>query len=336
MSHGIKEFDKGLVGFTKSLGKTWHGLEQFKHMDNAVPYEQAEAVADYEVVKMPLQTVTGIQLEDSFCLYRPDIEKVIYNFVGAQYHVAQNAEIIKFVEVGILQKYSNIAIESVITLNNGQGFALNLIVDKRVVKGDVSPTATRISIFNFHGGKALSVSIHTVRVVCMNTMRFAMTQAKSKGTFDSIRHTVNAGEKIENAVVDLGHIYGEIEANFEKLDAMADTKINEVKFDMFLTNVFGSGKITTKKDGEIKPNIIEDKKNEVKELYESKSDLKALDNNVYRAFNAVTDWADHEMKLRGDDKENQGTQFMSNIFAGGTSDKIKQKAFNVAFDMVLA
>ena len=46
MSHGILEFDKGLVGYSQQLGRTWHEEPNFLHMDKEVPFEQAEVIAD--------------------------------------------------------------------------------------------------------------------------------------------------------------------------------------------------------------------------------------------------------------------------------------------------
>jgi phage/plasmid-like protein (TIGR03299 family) len=336
MSHCIQEADKGIVGYTQTLGKTWHGLPQYLQIDGAVPYEQAEAIADYNVEKRQLfanieqndlfMPTIQVPVENAFCLYRTDIAKVIYPMVGERYTVANNLELLKFVDKGILQKYPNITVESVGTLENGQGFFLNLLVSEYTVHGDVSPTVTRLAVFNFHGGKAVSACIHQTRIVCMNTLRVAQAQGKANATMKNFRHTATVAQRLEDHTINLADIIGETEFANERMDTLAKTKINATQFDMFIENVFPS------KDAKANSKTLAlNKQDAVRELYEGKEDLVAIDNTAYRALNAVTDWADHDMSLRGD-ADNQGKRFMSNI--DGASDKVKQEALTHALALV--
>jgi phage/plasmid-like protein (TIGR03299 family) len=334
MSHCIESTDKGIVGLVGKLGKTWHGLPQYKQIEGFVPLEQAEAIANYEVVKKPLFIAGASEpVAGAFCLYRTDLQIAIYPAVGDRYTVANNLDLMQFVDKGILQKYPNIKIESVGTLSHGQGFFLNLIVSEHTVKGDISPTVTRLAIFNFHGGKAVSACIHQTRIVCMNTLRVAQAEGKANATMKNFRHTASVGQKLENYTVDLAGIIGETEESNKNMDLLSSTAITTKQFEMFIENVFPK---ENAKEGRSK-SIAINKQSAVKEIYEGRDNLTALDNTAYRALNAVTDWADHEMSLRGsgeEDADNVGKRFMSNIHAGGASDKIKQSAFKFALELV--
>jgi phage/plasmid-like protein (TIGR03299 family) len=328
MSHCILEQDKGIVGYTKQLGKTWHGLPQYLQVEGSVNFEQAQAIANYNVEKRPLvMQGTDTPVEDAYCLYRTDIDKVIYPMVGDRYTVANNLDLMDFVDKGILQKYKNIALESVGTLNNGQGFFLNLLVDRHVVKGDISPTATRMAMFNFHGGKAVSACIHQTRIVCMNTLRWAQGEGKANKTLKNFRHTATVAQRLEDHTCDLADLIGEIHEANNIMDTLGSTTIKTKQLDSFLEAVFPQASLD---DGN-KKTLAMNKQDAVREIYESRDDLTALDHTVYRAFNAVTDWADHDMSLRGD-ADNAGKRFMSNI--SGASDKVKQVAFQQALAMV--
>lgn len=329
--HAIEEHDRGAVGFAGKLGKTWHGIASYKHYDNSVNIETAESIADYKVEKRPAffygENDNPVAIEDNFVLYRPDTSTVLYGVgVGEQYTVIDNLELTNFVNEGILKQYGNIAIESVGTLYNGQAFFLNLLVDEHVVKGDVSPTATRLAMFNFHGGKSVSACLHATRIVCMNTLRWAQSEGKANKTLKHFRHTKTVSERVQAHTVDLADIVGEIKQNNEVLDAMADVKILPAQFDSFLENLFPQENLD---EGRTK-SIALNKQDAIKEIYESKDDLKVLDHSVYRAFNAVTDWADHEMSLRGDDSS--GKRWLSSL--NGSADKVKQTAYKQAVALI--
>jgi phage/plasmid-like protein (TIGR03299 family) len=330
MSHAIKKFDKGAVGFTTQLGKTWHGIESYTHFDGPINIEIAERIANYEVKKMPLffKAEEGLslnpyqQVDKAYCLYRDDIKQVIYPTVGERYEVISNMEMLNYVQ-GIFKGYDNIKIESIGTLNNGQQLFVNLNVVDHVVKGDISPTKTRLMFTNSFGAESLTACLHQTRVVCMNTVRMAQGQGEANKTIKKFRHTKNASQKVEAHVLDLASIVGTVKEHNEKLDQLAEMEVNTEYVENFLENLFPT-KLKAQGRG-LTLNL--NKQDAILDLFESKSDLTALKPTRYRLFNAVTDYTTNEMSLKGD--IDNAKRFMNVASQGGSGDKLNQQAFNL-------
>ena len=328
MSHCILEHDKGAVGFTSILGKTWHGVESYKHFDGSINIEMAERIADYEVIKMPLYMKQPLEngltinkaVPKAYCLYRPDTQTILHPNVGERYEIVSNMEMLGYLR-GIFSDYKNLVIESIGTLNNGQNLFVNLNVAQHNVKGDESPTVTRLMFTNAYGGKTLTACIHQTRVVCMNTVRVATVQGKANDTLKRFKHTKNVSLKVENHVVDLASIVGEVHEHNLVLDQLAESMINTEYVNSFLENMFptkgkeGSGLTKAK-----------NKQDAVLNIFEGKDDLKSLSNSRYKLLNAVTDYTSNQMSLS--DGDDAGKRFM-NVAQSGSGDKLNQMALQL-------
>jgi phage/plasmid-like protein (TIGR03299 family) len=323
MSHGILENDKGAVGYVEKFGNTWHGLEQYLQFEGKVPMEMAERIGGYKVSKAPLhlpQSLGGAQVDGAFSLVREDTKDVLYPSVGNVYEVIQNEEILKWIESDILAVHKNITIESVGTLFGGQKFFVNLLIDSYQVNGDISETKQRWLITNPFGGKALTSCLHDTRVVCDNTVSNAIEKGKSNKTLRRFRHTVSASQKIKDYSVDLCDIFTENDAQKERFNYLASKSVNTQYIDNFLEDMFPT------KDKEKRGlTIAQNKQEAILELYNGKDDLTAIADTRYKLLNAVTDWADHSLTVKGGD--DQGSRFWSNI--QGTSNDVKQQAFQL-------
>ena len=329
MSHCIEKHDKGAIGFTSILGKTWHGVESYQHFDGPINIEIAERIANYEVEKMPLfmkaPTDNGLSLlkdvPTAHCLYRKDIGEIIYPMVGDRYEVISNMEMLNYVN-GIFREYEDITIESIGTLNNGQTLFVNLNVIEHTVKGDISPTVTRLMFTNSFGGRALTACVHQTRVVCMNTVRCAESQGASNDTLKKFRHTKNASAKVEAHVMDLASIVGTVKEHNQVLDNLAEMEVNTAYVENFLESLFP----TQKKEGASKT-INTNKQKSILDLFEGKDDLTALKPTRYRLFNAVSDYTSNQMSLRGN--IDTAKRFMNVAQEGSQGDKLNQTALSL-------
>jgi len=322
MSHNITEFDKGAVGFETKLGKTWHNRPEYIHFPNQVPLEAVERIANYEVKKLPLSLQVGDtirEVEKAFCLYREDIDKIVYPSVGNVFTPVQNMEIIGFLEDKILSKYSNISIESAGTLDAGRVFFVNLIVDEKYITGDVSPTATRICYMNIFGAKSIFSCAHTTRIVCNNTLMIAEAQGAANNTLKKIRHTKTASDRLEEDVIGLADLLGKIDENYNMLNDMTNEKISNAYVDEFLTYMFPMGD----EEGR-KTTIAKNNQEYIKDLYFTKEDLKPLTNTRYKLLQAFTDFTSNP--VAGKKEKPLEQYYMKSLM--GTSNDINQKAFN--------
>jgi phage/plasmid-like protein (TIGR03299 family) len=328
MSHAILENDKGAVGFTSILGKTWHGVESYRHFEGPINIEVAERIADYEVVKMPLfmqkPMSNGLTLKKevpkAYCLYRTDTDTILHPNVGEQYEIISNMKMLGYLK-GIFADYQNLAIESIGTLNNGQNLFVNLNVTQHTVKGDISPTVTRLMFTNAYGGKTLTACIHQTRVVCMNTVRVATAQGKANDTLKRFKHTKNVSMKVENHVIDLASIVGEVREHNVMLDQLAESMVNTEYVNSFLENMFP----TEEKEG-ASLTKAKNKQDAVLNIFEGKADLRSLANSRYKLLNAVTDYTSNSMSLQ--DGDDAGKRFM-NVAQSGSGDKLNQMALQL-------
>jgi phage/plasmid-like protein (TIGR03299 family) len=319
MAAGILELDKLLVGLTDIYGRAWHNHPNCTHLDGVVPYEEAVVVFDYEVNKVPLFLENGTQVVGANALVRTDTGTVLWPSVGERYVEIQNSAVLQWIKESIIDQFE-ISIESVGTLLNGQKAFVNLILNEHTVKGDISPTVTRLMYSNSFGGDSIQACVHGTRIVCQNTLRMASVQGAANNTLKKFRHTANASDRVEKHMVDLAEIVGEIKEHHEQLDYLATLPMKPIDVEKVLKVVFP----VPEKDGRGKTLAV-NKRESILNLFENKDDLQGdIAKTRYSFLSAVIDWADHQSTVRNGDDE--VGRFWDGVW--GLKDDVKQKTFN--------
>lgn len=315
----IYQNDRGVVGFVGELGKTWHNLPQYKHVNDAVSKQEAEDAIVFPVEKIPLQTVTGIQLENHVQLVRTDLNVTLGNPVSKDYEVVSNLALIELAEM-INATNQDLVIESCGTLHNGATSFVNVIVKSFQVKGDVSLTSSRMLLTNGFGGLLPVAScLHTTRIVCNNTLRMAVAQGSVDGTLRRFKHTKLVHEKLASRTLDLTKLIAANDEHIAQLDSMSNQDITEKFIKEFLEKMFPAEDKSGR--GET---VATNKKNEVETILLQKPDLVNLPMTKYRLLQAVTDWTSNRNTRKDNDA---GSRFISSVSLNGTADKINQQAF---------
>jgi phage/plasmid-like protein (TIGR03299 family) len=323
MSAGIMELDRLIVGLVERYGRAWHNHPNCEHLDNAVPFERAQEVFDYEVAKV--QTFApvewgGLAVPGSFALMRRDVDGnpvVLYPSVGNRYTEIQNAEILNWIKTSVLDEYE-ISIESIGTLLNGQKAFINLILNEHIVPGDISPTITRMMYSNSFGGDSVQACVHGTRIVCQNTLRMAGAQGATNETLRKFRHTKNASERVGAHLVDLAGVVAQVREHHSELDHLAGISMNTEDVKGILDVLFP----VPEEDGRGKTRMM-NKRDAIVELFENKDDLQGeIARTRYAFLNAVTDWSDHIAPVRGGDDD--GGRFWDGVW--GLRDGLKQDA----------
>lgn len=333
MAHGIMDLDRLAVGFVEVYGKAWHNHPNCLHLDGPVPLETAHDIFDYEVEKVPVVIEgTDIVVPGNHALIRKDDGEVtvLYPSVGDRYRVIQNADLLAWVEAGLLIPF-DISLESVGTLLNGQKAFVNLILNEHVVPGDVSKTVTRLMYSNSFGGDSYQACVHTTRIVCNNTLRMATAQGATNETLKRFRHTKNAAQKIEEYTIELAEIAGAAREHHAKMDHLATLPMNGKDVEVFMDTIIPLPK---DKDGELKEGRKltrrQNQHDAILKIFEEKDDLQGkIARTRYAMVQAATDWADHESSVRNGDDE--GGRFWDGLW--GVKDKFKQKAVKTALEL---
>ncbi len=191
-----------------------------------------------------------------------------------------------------------------------------------------------VLVANGHGGVAcFSVWPTSIRVVCANTFRMSERDA-GKGL--RFRHTGDFDEKVRMARKVLGTAQREAKLFEEKVKALVGANLSIEGAKMFmeraweisfgkLDNLEGESliKMTAKRDVEV-ADWLDRMDNE-------RNNLPGISGTLWSAFNAVTEWHDHERGRSLPVKQSQ-VRLHSNLF--GVSSVAKMKTFRHALTLV--
>ena len=310
MSHGIQELDIGYVN-----GTTWHNLPQYEQLERPVTLEEARKVMCYPLEKTPLfrvvhgdeddlfASVNYEQVDGAHCIIRTDHNKVMVPTVGDQFVVLDNSFLLDFVSENLLGQYPELEIESVGTLFNGATAFLNLKVAEYQIKGDKSPTLSRLMYFNPLGKGSYQACAHDVRIVCNNTLRASAAQGAANKTLAKFRHTKSAGQRINDHLADLAELKLGLEKHVEALDFLASKPVVAEEVTKYLNFLFPlpvddngrpvEGRATS---------LARNKQDAVREVFESDQGLcLGATHTRYGLLQATTNYFDHNTIRNGDD-----------------------------------
>jgi len=182
---------------------------------------------------------------------------------------------------------------------------------------------------NAHDGSStLKMFFTPVRVVCMNTLTWALHQRK-EGEGINIRHCGDIESKVDEAKAALGfatRYYSELELASRKL---IETRADQAMVDKLLESCF--------------PRAMAEDATEREQSVLAQLDWIASGNtgtvtpgtegSLYAWVNAVAEYVDHNRHSRGTDETIKRSNRMDSIVFGGGRDK-KQRAFTAAMAMV--
>ena len=325
MSAGIKRFDRGIVS---GVTTTWHGISSYVcQPDKPVSIDQAKEVLHYPVEKCQLHLADGTPVDGAHALKRNDHNIILYPNVGDRYVVIENDALLEFVENGIMKEHPELAIESVGTLYNGQTAFVNIMISKFAVKGDNSETVNRLMYSNSFGGNSYMACCHSTRIVCDNTRRMAEAQGATNATLKKFRHTANAGQKINDHLVDISEIYVAIEKDKAIMDSLVDMQVDDEYVKAFLNKMIPLPELKENEESNRAHTIATNNRNKVIEIFDEGEDLQGkVKHSRYALLNAVTDFVDHHTTVRnGDDN---AKRFWNGLYSNNR-DGLKQKAFNL-------
>ena len=174
----------------------WHGMGTA--VENAPTSADAIRLAglDWTVTKIPMKTISGIDVPDYFANVRNSDNSVL-GVVGNRYVPVQNADAFAFTD-SLLGE--GVTYETAGSLENGKRVWLLARMPSEVVLGD--EVIPYLLFTNGHNGAyGVKVCMSNVRVVCNNTLNFALENASRiwttrhvgdiKGKMEDVRETLN-------------------------------------------------------------------------------------------------------------------------------------------------
>ena len=294
----------------------WHGLGTC--VEEALSSEEAlrESGLDWNVIQRPIMTASYDPIQGYKANVR-DSDNRILGVVTDRYKVVQNHEAFAFTDalLGEGVKY-----ETAGSLGEGKKiWMLAKLPEKYIIGGEnIDPY---LVFSNTHDGSgAIKVAMTPIRVVCQNTLNFALNSAKRIWT---TIHVGNLARKMDEAhcTLSLANDYmSKLGAEFERLRRirMSDAKVMEY-IEMLLPMDEDPTPIHQKNISQVRDDL--------KMRYFDAPDLKDVGKNAYRFVCAVSDFATHAKPLR------ETVNFRENLFAKTIEGN---PLIDKAYEMVLA
>lgn len=276
----------------------WHGLGQV--IEGTLPardaFTRAEALFPVEKLALwagdPANPDQMISLKEMrTAIWRPD-KRIILGTASPGYQVVSNETLLRFAEA----IREEVDMDTVIVLRNGAKVAFTAKIRgtvSEVVPGD--KIHRNIVGYLGHDGKTAFGGMFTnIRVVCANTLGFAMSDAEGSGTRQfTIRHTENDVAQIDNVLANIDVARQSFAEVVDDYKAMQAVPMTTELYRHWLQSVYDLPAVK-QDDGSTRPGRIEDLPRKWVQLENAWKhglgcDIPGVRNTVYAGLNAVTE-----------------------------------------------
>ena len=291
----------------------WHGLG--KSVETAPSSTEAIILAglDWNVVQSNVYTDDG-HLAEGYKVNVRDTDRKVLGVVSDRYKIVQNSEAFSFTDnlLGEGVKY-----ETAGSLAGGKRvWMLARMPQKTICDEKVDPF---LVFTNTHDGTgAIQVAITPVRVVCQNTLNFALNTAERKW---SCIHKGNIEAKLDEAKYTLNNANQYLESFEEEMGELKLHSLDDDKFNEYVKMLLP----IEENDTQQKRNNVIHLQDDLRARYFNAPDLQDIEKSLYRFVNAVSDFATHVQPLRRTENYQQNL-FMHTVDGNAMIDK----AFNIA------
>jgi phage/plasmid-like protein (TIGR03299 family) len=251
--------------------------------------------------------------------------------VGERYKILQNVEALSFLDD--LVDSGEAKYEAVISLKGGAKVSLLARLPREVKIGD-EDLSTFVLLSNSHdGSSSITLAATPVRVVCQNTLTFALNNAKRQF---KVRHTSSLSGRLSEARTALGVVFNYM-TEFESVaDQMLHTSFSDGEFEEFLKGLLpmpeedGRGKtIATNTQDTIRSiaynnlRVEQDKRMVPINL----PDMEPIKNTKWWAYNAVSTYNQHFATSKKTKRASAEENRFRRVMGDGTT--IADKAFSL-------
>jgi phage/plasmid-like protein (TIGR03299 family) len=328
MAHELEMNERGDAKMMYAGREPWHGLGT--RVDTEVTAEAAIRLAELDTTceKRPIYLpgsaqvdgipVIGNEVDSHKAVVRVEDNKVL-GVVGNRYHVIQNRECFDFMDdlIGSGQAVYHTAG----SLREGRVIFMTVKLPEDSKVGDDVIERYLLLTSSHDGSGALMVQWTPIRVVCMNTLSFALAggEAQSRVT---IRHTQNYTSKISAAreVLKLTERYYSVME--EQFNRLLDQQFTEAHMRDFTQKLFPAD------DESDVPTRTKNNRQQVFELFYDGRGQKDVAETKWAAYNAVTEYADWFRTVRKSGETEEAEARMNSSLLG-SGQALKNRAFNL-------
>ncbi|HWE93085.1 MAG TPA: DUF932 domain-containing protein [Tepidisphaeraceae bacterium] len=337
MAHELSITADGQAEAFFALMPAWHGLGTV--VDEAPNSAAAIKLAhlEWEVAQQPIytdsaqQTLAGgpdkAQVAGWTANVRKDTGEVL-GVVTDRYRPVQNMEAFSFCD-GLLAD-GIIKYESAGAMRGGKVIWLLARMPERtdeVAEGDT--LQCYILFTNTHDGSRAALVLPTsVRVVCMNTLRLALGKGRKNAL--RIRHTGEIEGKLDAAREAVGLVNSMFDANLGTARKLASRRLVHNDFIGYLDRLMPVGGTDSERARKHRQEV----RARVKDNFylDKRQQLGAIRQSAWAAFNAVTQFVDHQAERRGGTTKQRAENGFYSVTLGA-GNEAKQQAWNAAVAM---
>ncbi len=248
------------------------------------------------------------------------------------YEILQNRDAFGFLDE--LADKGEIRYESAGSLKGGQvvWMLAQLPGAREVIPGDLN--VPYILLATSHDGSlAVRIQPTVIRVVCWNTLSMALNSGRARKYAAKVKHTVSMNARIKQAIAAIRTARESFNEYADTAAKMAQQPVNSERMGEYLRAVL---KIDTAETvGTRTQNTLQTIIDNF--MVDAKNRLAGMEGSAWGAFNAVTQWADHQRGSRntaGDAADNAAeNRFHANQFGAGAD--VKTAAWNAAQELLM-
>lgn len=334
MAHNL-EIRNGKASFFTAKEKAWHNLGQL--VPEAVTAEEAIKLAnlDYTVGITKVYANVGTndkphakEVTGSFATYRTDTQDV-FGIVGSRYTVVQNTEAFSFFDDFVDKK--DAVFETAGVLGKGEAVFITAKLPKNIIVSNDDVIEQYILLTMSHDGSASIQAMFTpVRVVCNNTLQFALKTAKKK---INIKHTASSRDRLKEASKLLGIISNNQQKLTETYNHMFNTPCSDQQFGRLLGVLYYTDEeIYQMEKNKVKAREIlsTNKYNKMisaLDYYQTGVGQEKIKGTMWGAYNAITGYYQNVLNYSDND-----SKFESIMFGKANTDM--EKAFQLCVNPV--
>jgi phage/plasmid-like protein (TIGR03299 family) len=165
----------------------------------------------------------------------------------------------------------------------------------------------------------------TVRVVCQNTLNLALQSAGSEGL--AIRHHASLHQRVAEARQKLGLIAARFDAFDEELHAMLERQVDSAALGGYFDGLVPAA--VTEREQHNRRRVIGAMESN---FTNDTNTLRGMRGSVWAAYNAVSEWADHQRQFRGKSTTARAENRLASVWFGA-SHQLKQRAYASALEL---
>lgn len=334
MAHEIERHGEQ-AAFVSAREDAWHRLGTV--VDHAMTAEEALTLghlAGWNVRKTKLTThaqdskgrIKSVKVPGSFAITRTNPftgDPEALATVGSRYQIIQNEDNAELLDTIVDEGGAHF--ETAGSLRDGRETFLTMKLPEAIQVGGVDRVDLYMAAINSFDGKTPVRIITTpTRVVCANTLRLAFSRAESEYR---IKHTSGATAKISEARAALGVTFAYGEAFQAEADKLIDRDMTNAEFAAITEELFP-------RPDEAAPEFVhtrwDDTQTDLRWLFAEADTQAVARGTAWAAFNAITEWADWYMPVRGGDGTEQVERKRAErVLTSDTVRDLKVRAFEL-------